>query len=328
MIPVSDISKVLIDTVMSSSCYITEARCIESENYSEWEIQHGVEESNPYFFYDPLSITVMNYVRQDRSFEEYSATFKGLYNYERFINGAIVRTRYIDEQIQKIIKKHDIKQMVIVGCGMDGRCFRLNSLTNVDVFELDQHQVIQTKQMFLKSSKALELSIHLMSRSLQFVECNLTDHHQNSESWSSQLLKAGYKTNVASLWLLEGVLMYLNQDVVTQLWKDIFSMTANDSYIIQLCLNRANYEHAKTSQHPLHKTWLSYLPDDYSQVLNDCGWSVEEICCIGQTDEINVNWQRMEPKPCICTHDNKLGRLVIRNDFTASILSVLQRKRL
>ncbi|MGB3761535.1 MAG: class I SAM-dependent methyltransferase [Rivularia sp. (in: cyanobacteria)] len=51
------------------------------------------------------------------------------------------------------------------------------------------------------------------------------------ESWYDLLLDEGYRTDVPSVWLLEGLLMYLNEAQVNDLLSQIFALSMTGSYL-------------------------------------------------------------------------------------------------
>lgn len=71
--------------------------------------------------------------------DQTEAATKGLYGAQ------ICRTRYIDEAVTAALK-NGIRQVVILGAGIDTRAFRLAGMEQSQVFELDMPRVVKVKQ--------------------------------------------------------------------------------------------------------------------------------------------------------------------------------------
>ena len=71
--------------------------------------------------------------------DQTEATAKGLYGEQ------ICRTRYIDEAVTAALKK-GIRQVVVLGAGIDTRAYRLPGMVQAQVFELDMPRVQKVKQ--------------------------------------------------------------------------------------------------------------------------------------------------------------------------------------
>lgn len=90
--------------------------------------------------------------------------------------------------------------MVILGAGLDSRAFRLDWLPETRVYEIERPEVLQYKDSILKDVPA-------KCRHTK-IAADLTD------DWVDGLLSQGFCTACPSIWLLEGVLMYLPEVIV------------------------------------------------------------------------------------------------------------------
>ena len=115
-----------------------------------------------------------------------------------------LRTRFLDELAIQAV--HDgIRQVVIAGAGMDARAFRLDWLPGTELYELDQKVVFDAKQEILQREGAqprcrrIPLAVDL------------------EEDWAPLLLGAGFRPTDPSLWILEGLLFYLEEHEVHRL---------------------------------------------------------------------------------------------------------------
>jgi methyltransferase (TIGR00027 family) len=121
----------------------------------------------------------------------------GIYEY------VLARTKLLDEFFLDALES-GFQQIVLLGAGMDTRALRFaNKNKGTKVFELDVHKTQQPKIEIL-NRKEVELPDELVFVTIDF----------NKQSLSDTLGSAGYRENQKSLFLWEGVTMYLNSDAV------------------------------------------------------------------------------------------------------------------
>ncbi len=109
-----------------------------------------------------------------------------------------IRTRFFDEALLGA-SNDSIRQVVIPGAGLDVRAFRLPWHGDVSVFELDVPDVFEFKERVLAEHGATPRCERIVVPS---------DLRQD---WPTALRSSGFRADQASVWLLEGVLMYLTQ---------------------------------------------------------------------------------------------------------------------
>jgi methyltransferase (TIGR00027 family) len=107
-----------------------------------------------------------------------------------------LRTVTIDAHLRDALNR-GIRQLVILGAGLDGRAYRLASLAATDVFEVDHPATQQWKRERAAALKPLAKALH-------FVPVNF-----ERDSLEIALQKAGQALNQPSVWIWEGVVMYL-----------------------------------------------------------------------------------------------------------------------
>lgn len=128
-----------------------------------------------------------------------------------------IRTRFYDDRIIRAIAE-GIHQIVILAAGMDARAYRMPFTNDIQVFELDRQEVLDYKQSILGNTQ------HHCQRFPVAVDFN--------GEWQNQLLQAGLNTSKPTLWLMEGLLMYLNETTVTALFKKINALSPIKSILI------------------------------------------------------------------------------------------------
>ncbi|GAM18672.1 hypothetical protein SAMD00019534_018470 [Acytostelium subglobosum LB1] len=136
-----------------------------------------------------------------------------------------LRTKYIDDVVME--NQKTIKQIVVIGAGMDMRALRLEFDQEITVFEVDTPQVIEYKTNMLTKT----ISKHITPRS-KAKNCHVSADLRFAEQWTKQLVASGYDPTKPSFWLAEGLLMYLSEDEIDVLLKTVSSMSAPGSKIL------------------------------------------------------------------------------------------------
>ena len=121
----------------------------------------------------------------------------GIYEY------VLARTKLLDETFLDGLTNR-VYQIVLLGAGMDTRALRFASKNRgTKIIELDIEKT-QHPKIEILSRKQVDLPDELVFASIDF----------NKQSISDVLMNAGYQRNQQSLFLWEGVTMYLNSDAV------------------------------------------------------------------------------------------------------------------
>lgn len=139
-----------------------------------------------------------------------------------------IRTRYIDDRI-KAATDSGIRQIVILAAGMDSRAFRLDFPAGTKLFELDRSEVLKYKHHILENAQPKCSRIAL--------DVNLT-----SDPWEKKLVEHGMNPKERTLWLVEGLVMYIKEEEVINLFKKITSLSAKDSIFLSDVLSRTLLE--------------------------------------------------------------------------------------
>ncbi|MEJ2040785.1 MAG: SAM-dependent methyltransferase, partial [Desulfosarcinaceae bacterium] len=165
----------------------------------------------------PQGFTVVG--PHDITEQEALALFKALVpGFHEFF---IARTRYIDDHLQDCIDK-GLEQLVILGAGYDSRAYRFDALAHgVKVFEVD-HPATQDA----KKAKVLErfkaLPAHVSYIPVDFIE----------EDFQTGLVANGYDRQLKTLFIWEGVTMYVDADAVEQTLTFIANNVGSGSSLI------------------------------------------------------------------------------------------------
>jgi methyltransferase (TIGR00027 family) len=107
-----------------------------------------------------------------------------------------LRVLAIDAELERAVAA-GCRQLVILGAGLDTRAFRLASLSSVDVFEVDH----PATQAYKKERTA---GVRPLARSLAFVGVDF-----ERDVIGDRLRAAGHREGEPTVWIWEGVIMYL-----------------------------------------------------------------------------------------------------------------------
>ncbi len=66
----------------------------------------------------------------------------------------VIRTRYFDDFLQRVVIDFGVRQVVILAAGLDTRAYRLGWLEGSRLFELDQPSVLRYKEQVLRAADA------------------------------------------------------------------------------------------------------------------------------------------------------------------------------
>lgn len=272
-----------------------------------------------------------------------------------------IRTRFFDEWFNRIGRRADepatsvpmttnsdacrnpppaILQSVILGAGMDARVFRLDCFrrTGCTVYELDQPGVVRVKNRLLTAGLARgDIQPPLCKRVA--VECDFANNQPgDARHWTAALADAGYDRNAPGCFLMEGLLMYLDEEEQMQLIRDISAVASKGSqlalsHVNQQALRNAGRSASATSTtapyapstqpsrdpsnssamtgispayRSLFSAWKSYLSHGFLASLDAHGWSIRTLTQLGAPDANYGAWSR----PVYPISDETRGRVL------------------
>ena len=113
------------------------------------------------------------------------------------------RTKYFDDAVRNFVAKYDDAVVVLVACGLDPRVERISIKKNYQAYELDFLDVINLRRQFLPESP-----------DNRYLTGNIT-----TDGWIKTIKTEHPKGHF--LFILEGVAMYLTEEQVKQVFKNI-----------------------------------------------------------------------------------------------------------
>jgi len=181
-----------------------------------------------------------------------------------------VRTRFFDD----FLTASQMGQVVLLGSGLDTRAYRLPWTSEVAVYELDHAEVLAYKAELLQGTSP-SCKHHLIAADL-------------TQPWQDKLLSAGYSPTSPSIWLLEGLLMYLSEVQVHRLIELIADLSTDES---QLGLDLIN---VKSLEYGPYQGYFRSGFDHPEKLLSQYGWQATVV----QPGDEGANFGRyVEPPP-------------------------------
>jgi methyltransferase (TIGR00027 family) len=150
----------------------------------------------------------------------------------------VLRTRFFDDFLQHVTNDLGIRQVVLLAAGLDTRAYRLNWPPGVRLIEVDQPDILAYKEAVLHEAGAQATFARTA------VGADLT------QPWTDNLLVHDFDPQVPTVWLLEGFLFYLPNDVIDHLLDTVTGLAVPGSWLAFDIVN----SHVLTS--PLTVKWV------------------------------------------------------------------------
>lgn len=137
----------------------------------------------------------------------------------------VVRTRILDDLIEKAISQDHVDTVLNLACGLDTRPYRMNLPASVRWIEVDLPQIIQFKQtVFRQSFKADRPRCQLEQISL-----NLTDLEERRKLFQ----RIGQESK-RTLVITEGLTVYLSRDENRKLAEDLQTQSSFQDWLMDI----------------------------------------------------------------------------------------------
>jgi methyltransferase (TIGR00027 family) len=175
-----------------------------------------------------------------------------------------MRTRFFDDFVLDSVRG-GCGQVVIVGAGLDMRAFRLDLPSSLVIFELDTAVILDFKEDIVTACRGEPRCQRTA------VAANL-EHHD----WQPRLDRSGFCAEMATLWLLEGVLPYLDRGDAKNLFLAISQRSPIGSRLV-LDLPELNAVRSTPAMREITDLWKGGPSDDPAVELRRLGWKVEVI---------------------------------------------------
>jgi len=138
----------------------------------------------------------------------------------------VIRTAFFDDVIRYSVDSTNLTQLVIIAAGMDTRVDRL--ALPAEIYELDFPQVLNFKAQRLGTKLNAKGIVHH-----HLIGVDLTKH------WHEKLVNEGYDPSLPSVWLVEGLLVYLQLSEIKTLLETISGVMTPGSLLIGDWFNKS-----------------------------------------------------------------------------------------
>jgi len=130
-----------------------------------------------------------------------------------------IRTRFFDDALLAVVAERSIEQVVLLAAGMDARAYRLEWPEGMRLFEVDRQEVFDHKEAVLP---ALGVTARCDRR---VVAADLAG------DWPATLVTEGFDAASPSAFLVEGLLIYLEEPAVNRLLADLSRLAPPGSWL-------------------------------------------------------------------------------------------------
>lgn len=176
-----------------------------------------------------------------------------------------VRTKFMDDLLNSTLAEYN--QVVILGAGLDTRSYRLAWIPDTIVYEVDCPEVLQYKARVLQ-----DVTPACIYRPVS------GDLATPDVKWATAILKAGYQTAVPTIWLVEGVVMYLQEKEVHLILQTLSHLSVSGSVLgmdgVKVGSILAGQRARKADRGRVIRHW-QFGHNDPGQLLAKYGWSAE-----------------------------------------------------
>lgn len=192
----------------------------------------------------------------------------------------VIRTRYYDDWLSAAMRDAAVRQVVVLGAGLDTRAWRLGWPPGTVLFELDQAAVLARKAEVLDKAGAAPRCER------REVQADLWG------DWLSRLLDAGLAPRPTA-WLAEGLLFYLPDELLVRIVGEVTASSAPGSQLGFDIVNPAVLASPFTKpwvdmQAAAGAPWLGTLQDPIA-FLAEQGWRAS-LTQAGQPDANHGRW--------------------------------------
>jgi len=179
----------------------------------------------------------------------------------------MLRTRAIDDAIAAAVSE-GVRQLVILGAGLDARAFRMRELAEATVFEVDHPST--------QSYKRPRVSVlpHV-AREVRFVGADL-----ERDDVAVRLSESGLDLGARTVFLMEGLSMYLSSEAIDSTLRSIRASSAEGSSLLVTYFERVGHPFARmlsavlgTVREPVKS---AFTPDEMRTLLDRHGFEVTD----------------------------------------------------
>ncbi|MFK8908501.1 class I SAM-dependent methyltransferase [Streptomyces sp. YS-3] len=176
----------------------------------------------------------------------------------------IIRTKFLDDLLEQACAS-GVRQVVLLGAGMDSRAFRMDCPEGTRLFEVDTAAPLDFKASVLRQERAVARCERIA------VPVDLR------EDWPGALTAAGHDPALPTAWIAEGLLIYLPDDAVELLLSRISTQSTAGSWMGLTLGSRGVIERFGADAAPgsAASMWISEMLEDPVGWLAGHGWEAD-----------------------------------------------------
>lgn len=187
-----------------------------------------------------------------------------------------IRHRFFNDKIAEYLCKYKKEgrtpQFVNMGCGLDGRAFYNIFPKETVIYEVDRKEVLEYKQ------QCVEGLVPKVKRVV--VPCDIVE-----DDWQTKLVEKGFQVNQPTVWLAEGVLLYMPKEKVKTMLSTMAELSESGSFVAvdavsSLVLQLSSVERAREHLEEQGSS-LQFGVDFPERFLKSCGWNSPEVFQMG-----------------------------------------------
>ena len=131
-----------------------------------------------------------------------------------------LRTRFFDDAVIEAVSIGGVRQVVALGAGMDTRAYRLEWPRETDLFEVDRPEAFDHKEPILAEMGARpRCARHAVRADLR-------------HDWVAALVSAGFARDLATVWVVEGLIYYLPEPEAHRLLDALSDLSPRGSTLL------------------------------------------------------------------------------------------------
>eukprot|EP00210_Caulerpa_lentillifera_P000748 g723.t2 len=212
----------------------------------------------------------------------------------RGVSYTIIRTRFFDDglvamlttskellplfiKLREAVHSNEVErcqQVVEVGSGFDSRPWRL-PISSVRWFEVDSKELLKNKIHLLQSANA-SFSFQYNDISQYKLQCfshSFIPANVFKPNWIKQLDQVGLKESVGTVWVLEGLLVYLEPKDVASILYGMAQLSAPGSLLMVSVLTENEVKNNKSSEN----AWKWGCPRNAEEFFLRTGWQIVSL---------------------------------------------------
>ncbi|BAZ13429.1 putative methyltransferase [Calothrix sp. NIES-4071] len=193
---------------------------------------------------------------------------------EKITNAIALRTRLIDEQIEKLVQSKKIDTVLNLAAGLDTRPYRLNLPVSLRWIEVDFGEILADKEQKLQHAKPV--------CTLERIKLDITD-----SSLRKRFFADITKNSRQALVITEGLLSYLPEPQVASIAADIYEQSKLNWWLFELESTDTMQNYDKIYARRIFDQYfasgnktLLFAPTEGISFFQRYGWRVAESLCV------------------------------------------------